>query len=70
MQRVETYLQQACELAVPVGDVLAAGALCEGADHVPQSAQALVDVHALCECLPSGARLLRPLTPCRQSNLR
>ena len=62
-------LQQAGELAVPVGDVLAAGALRERADHVAQGAEALVDVHALRKGLPCGACLLCPLAACRGSLL-
>ena len=58
-----SHLKDSGQLRVPVGDVLAAGALRQRADHVAQRQQALVDGHALRKLLPGRARLLRALTP-------
>lgn len=56
-------LEEAGELGVSVGDVLAAGALCQRSNHIPKRAEPLVDVHALRKLLPRCPSLLRPLTP-------
>ena len=44
--------------------MLAAGAFCQRANHIPESQEALVDVDSLCKLLPGCASLLCPLAAC------
>ena len=50
---VHSHLEQSCELAVPIVDILSFRARAEGVDTVPEGQQGSVDVSALNHSLPA-----------------
>ena len=58
------HLEDASELGVPVRDMPFAFAVCQGADHISQCQQALVDVDALTQLLPGGSCVVCSFTSC------
>lgn len=57
-------LQDASELGVSIGDMLATLALSQGSNDIAQGKKPLVDLDALREALTCSACVLLPLTAC------